>query len=239
MATAEPITAPPATVRRDPSPRLWSPAEFQRMRDLGVFNGHAVELVAGTAVFLDDGRPFHFTRKEYYALSDAGFFQYQRVQLIRGVILLESPMNPLHALCIRLATKALERIFGDGFDVRVQIPLDLGLDTEPHPDLAVVTGSPRDYHTDHPKSALVVVEVSDSTFESDTHEKMSLYAAAGIREYWVIDTTGRLLVFRDPRPEKDQPFGHAYGRVTAHGRDDVISPLARPDARINVADLLP
>jgi hypothetical protein len=39
--------------------------------------------------------------------------------------------------------------------VRVQLPLDLGLISEPHPDLAVVTGSPRRYFIDHPKSALL------------------------------------------------------------------------------------
>jgi Uma2 family endonuclease len=209
------------------------------MCELGIFNGHAIELADGTVFDSVQEQPFLFTRKEYYALYDAGFFRDQRIQLIGGVILQEGRMNTPHAVCIRLATIALERVFGAGFDCRVQLPLTLSNYSEPHPDLVIVTGSPRDYLAEHPKTAVLVVEVSESTLEEDTHTKMSLYAAAGIAEYWVIDTTGRVLVFRNPQPETGQPFGFAYARVSAHGRDDVIIPLAAPTARVKVADLLP
>ncbi|MFO0824572.1 MAG: hypothetical protein U0792_15880 [Gemmataceae bacterium] len=50
---------------------------------------------------------------------------------------------------------------------------------------------------------------------------------------------GRVLVFRGPRPEQGQPFGFPYGSVSAHRRDDRISPLMIPDARVDVNDLLP
>lgn len=243
MSTVAPIAPPLATPRTNPFARLWSADEFQRMLRLGVFADTRVELRDGTVVSRSGAGSepvaFRFTRKEYYALDDAGFFRDQRVQLIGGVIRQELPMNPPHAVCILLATKVIERVFGDGFHVRVQLPLALSLDTEPHPDLAVVPGSPRDYLVDHPTGALLVVEVSESTLEDDTHKKMSLYAAGGIADYWVIDVTGRLLVFRDPRPEKGQAFGHAYGRVTVYNRDDVVTPLAAPTASILTGDLLP
>ncbi len=239
MSTAEPITPPPATPRKNPSPRLWSPDEFRRMRELGVFDGHAVELLGGTVFDRDAERPFALTRKEYYALDAAGFFIDRRVQLIGGEIFEESPMLPAHATGVRKATRVLERVFATGHDIRPQLPLNLSPHGEPHPDVAVVAGSVEDYAGKHPTTAVLVVEVSESTFEHDTHEKMSLYAAAGIAEYWVIDTTGRLIVFRDPRPETGQPFGAAYGSVAAHTRDDIITPLAAPDDRIGVAELLP
>ncbi len=246
MATADLLIPPPAAPRRDPSPRLWSDAEFARMQQLGLFVGRDVELIGGTVVERADGsaRPFVFTRKEYYALDDNGFFRDglndQRVQLIGGVILLESPMNPPHAVAVRLATKALERIFGDGYDVRAQLPLDLGLISEPHPDLAVVTGSPRDYLADHPKTALLVIEVSDTTFQTDTHYKADLYAAGGIADYWVIDLVNdRVIVFRDPRPEANSAFGRTYALPTIYTRDDKLTPLAAPHASVFVNDLLP
>ncbi len=74
------------------------------MRDLGLFAGRDVELVAGTIRECPGGGPFVFTRKEYYALDDNHFFRNQRVQLIGGVIVQESPMNPPHAVAVRLAT---------------------------------------------------------------------------------------------------------------------------------------
>lgn len=247
MATADLLTPRPSAPRRDPSPRLWTPTEFERMQQLGLFGERTVELIHGTVVErAGDGStaPFVFTREEYYALDGHGFFrsrvQHQRVQLIGGVIFLESPMNPPHAVSIRLVTKTIERIFGDGYDVRVQLPLDLGLTSEPHPDIALVTGSPRDYLVDHPKNALLVVEVSDATINTDLYEKASLYATAGIADYWVVDlTTDRVLVFRNPAPEAGSAFGQNYASVSAYGRDDKLSPLAAPTAHVLAGDLLP
>jgi Uma2 family endonuclease len=241
MATADLIRPRPAKPPRDPFPRPWSRAEFDRMRQMGLFDGRSVSLDDGTVMEHAAGgpRPLVFTRKEYSALGDAGFFRDQRVQLIGGVIVQESPMNPPHATAIQLAYDVLRAIFGTGYCVRVQLPLDLGLISEPHPDLAVVVGSPRDYAVDHPKTALLVVEVADTTLEEDTHDKASLYAAGGIADYWVIDVTGRLLVFRESRPEPAERFGFVYARVAAYGRDDHVSPLAAPTHRLNVADLLP
>ena len=241
MATADLIRLRPAKPPRDPFPRPWSRNDFERMRQMGLFDGRSVSLDDGTVMEDAAGgpRPFLFTRKEYYSLWDAGFFRDQRVQLIGGVIVQESPKNPPHATAIQLACEVLRATFGTGYCVRVQLPLDLGLISEPHPDLAVVVGSPRDYSVDHPKTALLVVEVAETTLEQDTHEKASLYAAGGIADYWVIDVTGRLLVFREPRPDATQPFGFVYARVAAYGRDDRVSPLAAPIHRLNVAGLLP
>ena len=166
---------------------------------------------------------------------------YVMVQLIGGVILQRvTPMNPPHATVVRLVTRAIEQVFGAGYDVRAQLPIDLGLISEPEPDVAVVTGSPRDYLIDHPKTALLVIEVSESTIETDRREKASLYASGGIADYWVIDlTTSRVLVFRSPKPDPKSKFGQDYASVSAHGRDDKLAPLAAPNTRILVSDLLP
>lgn len=239
MATAEALTAS-APPRRDPSPRLWTDAEFARMLQLGLFGLRDVELLAGVVCDRGTGRPFVYTRKEYYALDDSHFFRDQRAQLIGGSIFQESPMNPPHARTVRRVTKAIERVFGDGYDVRPQLPIDLGQTSEPEPDLAVVVGSVDDFETQHPTSAVLVIEVSDSTIEYDTHDKASLYAAGGIADYWVVDlTTERVLVFRSPRSEIGTKFGSHYGAVTPHGRDAVLTPLAAPNARVAVSDLLP
>src|SRR5262245_36151255 len=134
MATADLLTPKPTAPRRDPSPRLWTDAEFARMQQFGLFAGRDVELIGGTVIERHTRVPFVFTRKEYYALGDNHFFRNQRVQLIGGVILQESPMNPPHATAILLGQAILPAVFGVGCYVRVQLPLDLGLLSEPHPD---------------------------------------------------------------------------------------------------------
>lgn len=240
MTTAE--LATPAGVRRDPYPRPWTAAEFERACALGVFDGRAVELIDGQIVERIGGdlRPFVFTRKEAYALDDNQFFRDQRVQLIAGEILQMSRMNPPHALGIRLVTKALERVLADGYDVRVQLPIALSLASEPEPDIAVVGGTPRDYGDDHPTTAALVVEVSDTTFDYDAYEKASLYAAAGITDYWIVDLMRhRVLVMRNPQPDAGEPHGFRYAALAPYADDATIAPLALPAARVRVADLLP
>ena len=148
-------------------------------------------------------------------------------------------MNPPHAVVVTLVMETLMQAFHEGAHLRVQVPLDLGPISVPHPDLAVVTGKTRDYLADHPKTALLVVEVADTTLEDDTHTKASLYAAGGIADYWVIDVTGRVLVFRDPKPAATEPFGSTYARVSAFGRDESITPLAAPNHPIRVSEMLP
>lgn len=230
---------PPPGVRRDPFPRPWTAAEFERACGLGVFAGRAVELIDSQIVERIDGqlRPFAFTRKEYRELEV--FFTDQRVQLIAGVIFQEPPMNRPHVKSVWKVTKALERAFADGFHVQSQSTIDLGLTTEPQPDAAVITGTIDDYD-DHPQTAVLVVEVADTTFQFDAYEKASLYAAAGIADYWVVDLErSRVVVMRDPRPHDGEPHGHRYASLLPLGADGTVAPLAAPDARVRVADLLP
>jgi Uma2 family endonuclease len=104
--------------------------------------------------------------------------------------------------------------------------------------LAVVAGSPRDY-ADHPRSALLVVEVAESSLNYDLREKANLYAAGGIQEYWVIDLVHRqLIALRDPNVDAAQAFGASYRTRTAHDPTAAVRPLAA-SADVLVADLLP
>jgi Uma2 family endonuclease len=241
MASVTSIDRREETQREDPAPRRWTVEEWQRIRHLGVLAGRSILLQDGELLEnVGDGRsPVSFDRSDYQALDDAGFFLGQRAHLVGGRILVDSPKKPAHAVGVLLATRALGTIFGEGFDIRVQLPLDLGPYSQPQPDLAVVPGSPRDYLDNHLRSAVLIVEVSESTLEMDTHEKANLYAAAAIADYWGIDVSGRLLIFRDPQPAEAQPYGHTYRRLTAHGRDEQAAPLAAPERKVCVADLLP
>jgi Uma2 family endonuclease len=174
------------------------------------------------------------TREDYHRLDEEGFFAPdQRVELINGIVHEMPPQDSWHTGTIRAAQEELQRVFKQGFDLRVQMPLILDLWSEPVPDLAVVAGHWRDYLSEHPQTAALVVEVSGSSARIDREEKRLLYAAAGIPEYWILYVkTKRLEVLRDPRD------GDYRSRVILKP-DDSITPLAVPGALIRVADLLP
>jgi Uma2 family endonuclease len=181
-----------------------------------------------------------WTVAEFHGLWEDGWFEHCRPMLLDGAIF-ESPIpSPLDCTGISLADYALKAVFSQGFVVRIQLPLVLGQWSDPVPDVAVLTGSPRDYAAAQPTTAVLVVEVADTSLTTDTGEKAHLYAAAGIADYWVIDLNNRLvIVHRDPRPDPSSPSGAAYATVSRLSAGQTVSPLAAPRATIAVGDLLP
>lgn len=175
-----------------------------------------------------------WTREEYEHLAEEGAFPPEkRLELIDGVIHELTPQTSWHAAAIRAAQEALQQVFTNGFDLRVQMPLALGLHSEPEPDLAVVPGHWRDYVISHPKTAVLIVEVAESSAYQDRERKRALYANFGIPDYWILlPKIGQLEVFRAAQD------GDYRSRMVL-GPEDVIKPLAAPDMTIRVADLLP
>ncbi|MBI4278267.1 MAG: Uma2 family endonuclease [Armatimonadetes bacterium] len=180
-----------------------------------------------------------WTRDEYYRLLEAGVLtEDDPVQLIQGEIVQMGPQGTVHATSTRLVAEALRTAFGPGFEVRTQLPLTLGTDSEPEPDAAVVTGGPRDYRDHHPRTALLVVEIADTTLEFDPTRKGLLYSGAGISEYWIVNLVqGSLEVYRDPQVAPEGQPGYRSRIVLDPSAE--VTPLARPSARIRVSDLLP
>lgn len=183
-----------------------------------------------------------WSRDAYHRAGDAGVFApEERVELIGGDIVWKmTPQKTPHATALRLGEEILRRLFPAGHDVRTHLPLALAPDSEPEPDLAVVAGGIRDYEEEHPSTAVLVVEIADTTLRFDRTIKAGLYASAGIPEYWIVNLTDRVVeCHRDPAPMADQPFSHHYRSITRHPETDAIAPLARDGGRVTVADLLP
>jgi Uma2 family endonuclease len=175
-----------------------------------------------------------WTREEYERLAEEGFFQpEERVELVDGLIFEMTPQNSWHAAAIQAAQEVLHPLFRKDCSLRIQMPLALGLESEPEPDIAVVRGHWRDYRDSHPTTAVLVLEIADSTVFHDRERKSAIYARAGIPEYWVLNRPDTCLeVQRNPQDGR-------YQSRTILRPEDRISPLARPAASILVADLLP
>lgn len=174
-----------------------------------------------------------WTRDEYYRLADEGWFNGQRVQLIRGEIVQMPPQGHQHAKGIFNVARFLVSAFGDRHWVRNQLPLNVLDHSDPEPDVAVTSEPPESYD-DHPTTALLAVEISDSSLRLD-RRKAGLYAAANIPEYWILNLQSRQLeVYRQPIADAKHEFGHRYTDVRELSEDETIAPLARPDAKILV-----
>ena len=177
-----------------------------------------------------------WTRAEFAQLND----REERYELIQGELVKKMGMKGPYAVVVDLLNGALKQIFHTGFAVRIQSPMAVSETSEPEPDSLVVEGKPRDFLVDHPTTAALVVEVSDSTLASDLGVKVALYAEANAAEYWVVDINARLLhVYRAPISSPALPNGYGFQTVTLLNDTDSVSPLAAPNSSIAVADLLP
>lgn len=184
--------------------------------------------------------PKRWTVAEFHQLWEDGWFEGTKPMLLDGEIYLMPIPGTLHNGGVILADYAIKSIFTQGFVVRIQMPLVLSQRTDPLPDVAVLAGTARGQLTTQATSALLVIEVSDTSLATDLGEKAWLYAAAGIADYWVADLNGRrLIVHRDPRPDPASPSGSSYATVVTLTPGQTVSPLAAPQATVNVADLLP
>jgi Uma2 family endonuclease len=182
-----------------------------------------------------------WSRLEYERLIDLGVFQPgEPIELIGGELLVAEPQGPPHYTAIRKVGRSLERAFGPGWEIRTQGPMGLGEESEPEPDVAVVPGEPEDYGSAHPSGAALIVEVSESSLVFDRNHKGSVYARAGIPDYWIVNLVeGVLEVYRDPAPDAAAPFGARYGRREVLDFSGQVSPLAAPHASIHVRGLFP
>src|SRR5712664_4703676 len=78
-------------------------------------------------------RTRHFSRLEYERLVDGGTLRPdERFELIGGHLIARAPQRDTHATSADLAAAALQKAFGFGYRVRVQLPLALDDRSEEH-----------------------------------------------------------------------------------------------------------
>ena len=179
-------------------------------------------------------------RVEYERLVDVGAFEGEPIELVGGQLIVAEPKGSPHAAGVGMAGDALRAALPPGWTVRIQDPLALDDESAPEPDVAVVRGRHGDYRDAHPARAALIVEVAESSLTFDRVQKGSLYARAGIVDYWIVNLVDRLVeVYRDPGPDLTAPFGWRYGSVERFRPPAALTLLRVPAASIPVAALLP
>jgi Uma2 family endonuclease len=169
------------------------------------------------------------TRAEYHQMIALGLFEDERVELIRGVLVKMSPQLAPHAWTVQRLTELLVPLMQGRYTVRFQAPLALSDDTEPEPDAAVVPFGK--YSAEHPRTAVLVIEVSDTSLRKD-RRKAAMYASPGIPEYWIVNLDARTVELYT------SPEGDRYGESRTLHAGGVLRPMALGDVAIEVADIL-
>lgn len=186
-------------------------------------------------------RTRRWTRVEYERLVDVGVLgEDEPIELLGGQMIVSEPKGSRHATGVCLTADALRAAFGPGWVVRVQDPVALDDESEPEPDVVVVPGQPRDYVDAHPVSPLLVVEVAESSLAFDRRHKGSLYARAGISDYWIVNIVDDVVeVHRAPVADPTADFAWRYSNIETLRTGTSISPLCRPEVTVAAADLRP
>lgn len=144
-----------------------------------------------------------FTVAQYHRFRDSGWLS-EKTELLEGVILQKLTKSPRHSYLINVLQQCLSAQLPVGYLLRKEDPLTLA-DSEPEPDLSIVRGELADFRDTHPSTAELVVEVAISSLELD-RAKASVYARAGIPEYWIVQPGARCIEVYD------EPSVAGYGR---------------------------
>jgi Uma2 family endonuclease len=81
---------------------------------------------------------------------DLGVFEGEPLELIGGQLIVAEPKGAYHSSAVTAADYALRAVLPSGWIVRTQQPVSLDDESEPEPDLVVVSGRPGDYRHVHP-----------------------------------------------------------------------------------------
>jgi Uma2 family endonuclease len=173
---------------------------------------------------------------EYHRMIEAGILgEDEHLQLVDGMLVTMSPQGRPHAFVIQKLNRLLARILPDDFEVLTQLPLTLGEDSEPEPDLAVAHARDAASRTEHPTTALLVIQVAGESLRFDRRSKAALYARAGVPEYWIVNLESALIeVHREP----DAPSARYRKTLVCH-RGEILTATVLPTIRVDVAALFP
>jgi Uma2 family endonuclease len=179
-------------------------------------------------------RQRRITVDEYHRMIEAGTLgEDDHVELIAGAVVAMTPQGPAHALVIQNLNRLVAQGLAADLALRPQLPLTLPEDSEPEPDLAVVRLEDARSRGNHPRTALLVVEVAGDSLRLDRQTKAALYARAGIPEYWIVNLAETTVeVHRDPDSETG-----AYRAKAVVSSESTLAATSVPGLRVNVADL--
>lgn len=134
----------------------------------------------------------------------------QRIELLNGEIIdmrrdAAHPLNPPHANCVRKLLRVFQaHLSSENYVIDSQNPLQLSDKSLLQPDLVILPYGKELLRAGHLQGlyVMLLIEVSDSTYDYDRHTKFKAYAKTGIPEYWIIHLKeSQIEVYTEPTDE--------------------------------------
>ncbi len=154
--------------------------------------------------------PVKIRVSEYDRIQAAVFESDRRpIELIEGCLYEMPPIGTRHLLVVTRLQRLLEKALLDDFRVLVQQPLIVGKYSEPLPDV-VLLREPLGRRKPRGADCLVVIEVSDSSYQEDRKIKVPLYMSGGVPLVWVVNVPARRLEEYVAAPGSAEPIARHY-----------------------------
>jgi hypothetical protein len=184
---------------------------------------------------------YRLSVEQYHAMARAGILDEDApVELLEGWLVRKMTKHKPHSLVTRRVRRALEGLIPSNWYVDSQEPLTTA-ESEPEPDVFVARQEVADDTERHPgpQDTALVVEVAESSLQTDRGSKKRIYARNGIPVYWIANLVeSRFEVYTDPTGPAELPDyrqHHEYGP-----EDDIPVVLDGIEiGRLSVRELLP
>lgn len=174
----------------------------------------------------DESFPIKLTIGDYELLAKSGAFeQHSRTELIDGLVYPMSPQFRPHGFVKDELSYRIRRALEDsGGPLRVATEQSMAIPNmhQPQPDIMLTT-EPMGEGAIPVSSVALIVEVADSSSRYDYRQKVTMYAVAGVAEYWIADVvTRQVRLLSNPvegiyEERRDVAFGEPLTAATIAG----------------------
>lgn len=152
----------------------------------------------------------------------------EKAELIEGVIYSKMPKNPIHSNVLRKLNLYMYKALEDQFLLSSENPISFD-DSEPGPDISVLPLG--DYSKSHPKTALLVVEIVNTSLSFD-RKKASVYAKGSVPEYIIFNLAdSRMEVYKSPKES-------VYTEIRILSSEEEFISSVLPNVRFSLQDFL-
>ena len=137
------------------------------------------------------------TREQYYEIAEKLAFD-KNTELLEGMVLFKMPKSSIHNYFINAIFKLIQNLIPANSFIQTEKTIAYK-NSELEPDISVIEGKIEDYILEHPSTALLIIEVSKSSYQYDL-AKLATYAEANVNNFWILDiNSNRLDVYTLPR----------------------------------------